>query len=65
MIKLILAIFLFVSTLFEIGVYLLIEFPNDGITKLFFTIYFISIYFFFSSLLTKGDRNGLKSTYKS
>ena len=64
MIKLILMIFFFVSTLFEIGSYLLIEYPNSGVTKFFFTIYSISVFVFIYSV-TKGDRNGLKSTYKS
>ena len=61
MIKLVLLIFFYTATLFEVGTYLLIEFPDSGWTKLFFILYFFSIYFFFSNLI-KGNRNGLKKS---
>lgn len=58
--KLIIVVFVFSTSLFEIGSWLIIEQPDHWTTSLFFRAYIIALLFTTHSFIRKGDRNGLK-----
>lgn len=58
--KLIIVVFAFSTSLFEIGSWLIIEQPDHWTTSLFFRAYIIALLFTTHSFIKKGDRNGLK-----
>lgn len=59
-IKLVIVVFVFVTSLFEIGSWLIIEQPDHWTTSLFFRAYIIALLLTTHSFIKKGDRNGLK-----
>jgi len=63
--KLLFAVCFFAIALFEVGSWLIIEYPGHWSTSLFFRAYIIALLFTTCSFLKRGDRSGLKRQDKN